>query len=124
LQFKCSDSFLLRYVKLTQYDEGNGQTAYSYVIYGLLFLSTLMSASSGCANDYLSKASSASLHALNMWMYASGFIANTLYYIILTWINPDEPGFFEGYAGWGFGVIVCNSIIGLAITAVYKVELY
>jgi hypothetical protein len=62
------------------------------------------------------------MHALNMWLYAGGFIANTAYYFALAISNPNEPGFFQGYGGWGFGVVVCNSLIGLAVTAVYKVN--
>lgn len=55
-----------------------------------------------------------------MWLYSFGFAMNLVYYLFLSIFNPDEPSFFEGYFGWGFLVIVCNSVIGLAITAVYK----
>lgn len=71
---------------------------------------------------YLTIASPASLHALNMWLYSSGFLMNAVYYFFLSIVKVDEPGFFEGYMGWGFAIIVCNSIIGIAITAVYKVD--
>ena len=88
-----------------------------------MFLNTIISAICGCYNDWLTKASSASLNALNIWLYSFGFVLNTLYYFFLTTIHPEEPGFFEGYNGWGIAVIFLNSIIGLAITAVYKVGL-
>ena len=108
----------------SQYDECKGSSSYSFFVYLLIFLNTAISAVCGSYNDYLTKASSASLHALNMWLYVFGFVLNTAFYFFLSIINPEQPGFFEGYNGWGFFVVVCNSVIGLAITAVYKVHFF
>lgn len=94
---------------------------YSVSIYAILMLSTMISAVSGCFNDHLTKSSSASLHALNMWLYGTGTIMNFGYYIVLKNTNESEPGFFQGYSSWGLVILMFNCVIGIVITAVYKV---
>lgn len=53
-------------------------------------------------------------------MYAFG----TLFNLMAFWLEPafkgEGFGFFEGYQLSTFGVIACNSFIGLAVTAIYK----
>lgn len=92
-----------------------------WTTYMLIFVNTIISAGCGCYNDYLTKASSASLHALNIWLYTFGVIFNMIFYLGKYFVNPTEPGFFVGFSGWGLMVVFCNSIIGIAITAIYKV---
>jgi drug/metabolite transporter (DMT)-like permease len=57
-----------------------------------------------------------------MWLYMGG---SGLNFSVFAWrslfSNYQEPGLFSGYDGWGIGVLICNSLIGIAITAVYKV---
>ncbi|KAJ2994118.1 hypothetical protein HDV02_001855 [Globomyces sp. JEL0801] len=101
----------------SQYSECDASTSYPVIQYVLICLSTIISSLCGSFNDHLSKASSASLHALNIYLYGSGFIFNLLYFVGLQLFSSNEPSFFAGFSGWGLGVIACNSLIGLAITA-------
>ncbi|KAI8903158.1 nucleotide-sugar transporter-domain-containing protein [Gorgonomyces haynaldii] len=105
---------------VTQYDDCKGQAQYGISVYLAIFANTVISATSGCLNDYISKSSSASLHAINVWLYSSGCLMNIGYYFYQASVNPEEPGFFEGYQGWAIGVLMLNSLMGIAITAVYK----
>ncbi|KAJ2992130.1 hypothetical protein HDV02_003268 [Globomyces sp. JEL0801] len=104
----------------SQYDECKASGSYSVMLYMVICLATIISSLCGSFNDHLSKASSASLHALNIYLYASGFVFNLAYFIVLQIFSSTEPGFFDGFSGWGLAVVICNSLIGLAITAVYK----
>ena len=108
-------------ISFSQYNECSGNS-FEITVYMLIFFNTIISACCGCFNDYLSKATNASLHALNIWLYSFGFLFNLSYYFLLRFQNPNEPAFFDGYKGWGLMIVFTNSIIGLAITAVYKVS--
>jgi UDP-galactose transporter len=105
---------------VSQYDETNEGGSFGIGVYLLIGASTLISACCGCYNDHITKSTNTSLHILNAYMYGFGFIMNFVYYGFMAIINEDEPGLFQGYNGWGLGVLICNSLIGLAITAVYK----
>ncbi|KAI8903157.1 nucleotide-sugar transporter-domain-containing protein [Gorgonomyces haynaldii] len=105
---------------VTQFDECKGAGMYSFWVYLAMFIYTLVSSVAACLNDYISKATPASLHAINIWLYASGCLMNVAYYFYQASVNPEEPGFFEGYQGWAIAILILNSLIGIAITAVYK----
>jgi drug/metabolite transporter (DMT)-like permease len=105
----------------SQYDECKKAGLYAFEFYILLFVSTSITSFCGCFNDSITKEKDTSLHGINIWLYLSGFIFNLLYYIYLQLVSETkEPGFFDGFSGWGIGIITINSFIGLAITAVYK----
>jgi hypothetical protein len=114
----------LRHFSSLKYNESNGSPSYPILTYGLLFASTLISSCCGCYNDHITKASKASLHILNIWLYTAGFLINIIFFVLKSAVKDDEPGLFDGYDGWGLGVLICNSLIGIAITAVYKVSFF
>ncbi|KAJ2994120.1 hypothetical protein HDV02_001857 [Globomyces sp. JEL0801] len=102
---------------MSQYDECNASSTYSVSLYFLICFSTILSSISGSLNDHFSKSSGASLHALNIYLYSSGLLFNLVYFVLRQLFSSSEPAFFDGFWGWGLGVIICNSFIGLAITA-------
>ncbi|KAK5053699.1 hypothetical protein LTR84_001660 [Exophiala bonariae] len=105
---------------VTQYHEGSGLT-YPLPTYLVLLLQTGVSAVAGVLNQFLCKSQPASLHAQNMVLYGFGTLTNGIVHIAITFLNPNEPGFFQGYNQVGaFLVIASNVLLGLAITAVYK----
>jgi UDP-galactose transporter len=103
---------------VSQYEEK--ETGYPLSIYTLLGLSTLIAASCGCYNDYISKVGNTSLHLLNIYLYFFGFVLNLGYFWALRFTKEHQIGFFDGYSVCAVAILVCNSIIGLVITAVYK----
>ena len=79
----------------------------------------------GVYNQALLKSHDQSLHAQNMFLYASGVGINILLHITLKLVKADEPNFWSGYDSLAaILVIVSNTMIGLAITAVYKCEIF
>jgi hypothetical protein len=57
-------------------------------------------------------------------MFASGFAINIVFSLTSTLFDGEHPGLFDGFDGWESSVLICNSLIGIATTAVYKVFLY
>jgi hypothetical protein len=55
-------------------------------------------------------------------MFASGFAINIVFSFTSTLLYGDYSGIFDGVDGWGIGVLLFNSLIGIATTAVYKVK--
>lgn len=109
---------------VTQYHEGSGLT-YPPPTYLVLLLQTAVSAVAGVLNQFLCKSQPASLHAQNMVLYGFGTLINGVVHVVITFLNPDEPGFFQGYDQLGaFLVIASNVLLGLAITAVYKCKVH
>lgn len=108
---------------VTQYHEGSGLT-YPLPTYFVLLLQTAVSAVAGVLNQFLCKNQNASLHAQNMVLYGFGTLINGIVHITITFLNPHEPGFFQGYDQVGAVLVIAsNVLLGLAITAVYKCEL-
>jgi hypothetical protein len=91
-------------------------------LYLLIALGTVISASCGCYNDHITKASPSSLHSLNVWMFASGFAINLILFALVTMFGENQTGFAVGYNGYVIGVLLVNSFVGIASTAVFKVS--
>jgi UDP-galactose transporter len=106
---------------ISQYNECAGTTRASPLAYALLAMQVTITAVSGAWNDHVTKANATiSLHAINMALYSSGFTINFLVFLTRQMMGI-EPGFFQGYdSPMAIMVIVMNSFMGIAITAVYK----
>lgn len=90
--------------------------AYAYF---LLFVSLLISSVSGVWNDYLLKTDNGqSMHVVNMSIYAFGFIMNGISYV---WIADPDERFFVGFDNPStYLVLLCQSLFGVSVSAVYK----
>ncbi|KAJ3158350.1 hypothetical protein HK101_001322 [Irineochytrium annulatum] len=104
----------------SQYDPSNGAAVYSLYTYFLLGLSVTITALCGCVNDMINKNMNLSLHTINFFLYAIGFMLNMCVYIFTAISDPTAPGFFQGYDLMACVLVLCNCLIGIAITAVYK----
>jgi hypothetical protein len=87
--------------------------------YLLLFISLVISSVSSVWNDQLLKHdNNTSMHIINMLLYAFGFLMNGISYVYTA--GPDR-GFFSGFdKSATFLVLICQSLFGVTISAVYK----
>jgi len=67
-------------------------------------------------NENTLNACDASLNAHNTFLYLFGFIFNGICFML----SSEPRGFFQGYNSAGLMVIFVNSIIGIAISGVFK----
>lgn len=104
-----------------QFDPCKSVPMHSLVTYGLVFFSLMLTTMSSVSNDFILKTSTLSLNGVNTMLYMFGFSLNILYFFVES--MQGGPGFFEGYNSQAFLVIFLNSIIGIVITAVYKVNI-
>jgi hypothetical protein len=102
-----------------QYDPCKGSPLYSVGTYMLLATAVAITTISSVWNDHVLKNTRLSLNGVNAILYASGASLNFIVFIWDHWIQ-NGPGFFEGYTSQALLVIFFNSIIGIAITLVYK----
>ncbi|KAJ3105280.1 hypothetical protein HDU97_008303 [Phlyctochytrium planicorne] len=105
---------------VSQYDPCKGGAVHSVSSYLLLFLSVSITALSGCLNDHINKTLGIPLHAINVYLYFFSFVLNLSYFFYVRSADPTSPAFFEGYDRIAMMVVLCNCVIGLVITAVYK----
>lgn len=112
---------------LVQYDACRAQTTLPLVLYVILFIHVSLSSFNSIWNEHLVKAKDApSLNVQNAFLYMFGALFNFMAYLILpsTLYGADASagsrGFFHGYTFITVLIVVLNSVIGLAITAVYK----
>jgi len=108
---------------VVQYDDCKKSTLLPATTYAALLVSLCISSAAGVWNEHLLKTFSASLHAQNMCMYVYGVIFNVL--IFLLWEKPAEEVlssslWFRGYSVGALGIIMCQAVLGLAVTAVLK----
>jgi drug/metabolite transporter (DMT)-like permease len=113
IMFQCSGLLVF------QYDPCRSSTLQQFSTYMMIFSSLLLTTVSSVTNDHILKTSSLTLNAVNALLYAFGIILN-MFFFVFDSLNGG-PSFFEGYTAQAFLVVFLNSIIGLVITAVYKV---
>jgi len=87
---------------------------------GLATFSTFLTSFASVWNEILIKEQPQPLNVQNFFLYIYGFVLNVLCFLFLPPPGGQSVGFFAGYTGAAIGVVICNSLIGLAITAVYK----
>lgn len=108
---------------VVQYNPCKGRGMYPLSAYLLMALSTVVSALCAVCNEYLVKNYKIGLNVQNAVLYLGGTWMNILAFLILPNPNSQQAdiGFFDGYSNpLALGVVACNALIGLAITAVYK----
>eukprot|EP01116_Phalansterium_solitarium_P021668 TRINITY_DN6827_c0_g1_i1.p1 TRINITY_DN6827_c0_g1~~TRINITY_DN6827_c0_g1_i1.p1 ORF type:complete len:387 (-),score=144.65 TRINITY_DN6827_c0_g1_i1:540-1700(-) len=109
---------------IVQYDPCKDGSILPAYVYAVLISAVLITSVSSVWNEHMVKNHRASLHVQNMGLYAFGFTLNLLGFLMMPILLPAEPSahipFFEGYTLTAIGVVFCNSIVGVVITAVYK----
>jgi drug/metabolite transporter (DMT)-like permease len=104
-----------------QWDPCKNSPLYPPWVYAALLTASLITAVCSVWNELLLKQMDAPLHLQNTIMYACGAVLNMFAFWFLPPPGRDTtPAFFEGFGLQAALVVFCNSIIGLAITAVYK----
>jgi hypothetical protein len=91
-------------------------------VYGILFLSLVITSACGVWNDKILKDSdgSASMHTVNALLYMFGFALNSMVYLATTRTSNDVH-FFSGFDRiTTYIILACQSFVGIAVTAVYK----
>lgn len=108
----CLSLFCAKYTPVTDSSES------ATTGMGWLFLLTHVSiaALNGVWNENSLTACSASLNAHNTFLYGFGSLFNLIGFVF----SSEKRGFFQGYDAAGLTVIFVNSIVGLAISGVYK----
>ena len=86
--------------------------------YVLLLVSLLISSTCGVWNDSMLKKNGTSMHTINILLYAYGFVMNGATYIYHA--DPTRR-FFSGFdQASTYPVLLCQSLFGVTISAVYK----
>mmetsp|Transcript_23265 Transcript_23265/g.57898 ORF Transcript_23265/g.57898 Transcript_23265/m.57898 type:complete len:355 (-) Transcript_23265:117-1181(-) len=108
---------------IVQHNPCKSTTRYPPVVYLMMATSVVLTGLCAVRNEYLVKNYKIGLNVQNLVLYGGGVWMNFLAFLLLP--NPNssqaEMGFFDGYDNpLAIGVVFANSMIGLAITAVYK----
>lgn len=89
----------------------------SLLMYVLLGLQISISGLTGVWNSHLLKPEEVTLNAFNLNLYAFGAVLNLTAY----WLwEGAQHSILEGWSVASVGILLCNSLIGLAISAIYK----
>ncbi len=106
---------------IVQYDPKKEQLVLSIHSYLLLIGSVGITSLSGILNEKQLKGFPASMHIQNSVLYIFGTILNFLIFMLLPppGSNTHVP-FFHGFSIGALLIVICNSLMGIAITAVYK----
>jgi drug/metabolite transporter (DMT)-like permease len=106
---------------IVQYDACKSSSLFSTKFYFLLIASSLITAVCTVVNEHLIKTYNVNLNIQNGILYCFGFMLNLSVFLLFPNIyGHGHKGFFEGYSWIVVAVIGCNSILGIAITFVYK----
>lgn len=106
---------------IVQYDACKKMPIFEAKLYIILLLNCSISSVCTVWNEHLLKTYSVTIHIQNMALYFFGSIANMcLFMYSYKYSENYSKGFFEGYSLSVFAVVLCNSLLGLVITAVYK----
>ena len=84
---------------------------------GLVFLSVSLSGVASVWNAHILKPANVNLHAFNFFLYGFGMVFNSLIY---NFLEGAKLSFSDGWSLPATGIVVCNSLIGIAISYVYK----
>jgi len=116
-------AFQISGLVIVQYDVCAEHPLFSMDVYLVILFSVSLTSFCGVWNEKQLKTFELSLHEQNMILYFFGIFLNLFGFLISKYLIAPEttPNFFEGYTSVGaIGVLVGNSLIGLAVTAVYK----
>ncbi|KAI3659719.1 hypothetical protein MP638_005193 [Amoeboaphelidium occidentale] len=112
VMFQCSGLVVF------QYNPCKGVPLYDSTTYLLLLLAVCITTVTSVWNDFLLKSTNLSLNCVNLFLYGFGVIYNCGFFLQERW--KGGPGLFEGYTAQACLVVFLNSIIGIAISLVYK----
>jgi hypothetical protein len=106
---------------IVQYDACKSSPLFAAKFYYILIGSSLVTAVCTVVNEHLIKTYNVNLNLQNAILYAFGFVLNMSVFLLFPDIyGRGRIGFFEGYSWIVIAVLGCNSILGIAITFVYK----
>ena len=100
---------------VAQYDACKKATLLPLYVYLLLLLSLLITSVSGVINESLLKGERAHMHVQNICLYIYGIVLN----LAIFFATATQP-FFHGYSPPAWGVIACQSLLGVVVTFVLK----
>ena len=107
---------------IVQYDSCKGSALLSIPVYLALFGSLFISSGAGVWNEHVLKTFGISMHVQNICLYSFGVLFNLLVFVFL-----EQHGgrgllgsYFHGYNPAAVGVILCQAVLGLVVTAVLK----
>ena len=83
----------------------------------LLVIQVTISGSCGVWNSHTLKPKEVNLNAFNIFLYGFGALINSSAYFMY---EGASRSIFEGWSFASAGILLCNSLIGLAISAIYK----
>jgi UDP-galactose transporter len=108
---------------IVQYDACKGTALLPLPVYFALLLALFISSFAGVWNEHVLKTVKVSMHVQNLCLYSFGVLFNLLVFVFL---EPRVGGrgllasYFYGYNAAAVGVIFCQSLLGLVVTAVLK----
>jgi drug/metabolite transporter (DMT)-like permease len=104
---------------LLEYSPCNGSSLYPMAVYVGNVFACLITSSSSVINEYVLKTMDSTLLEQNTLLYGFGVLLNSILFFASP-ISDSKNDFFHGYDWMAALVIFLNSLIGLAISMVYK----
>ena len=108
---------------VVQYDACKHAVLLPLPVYLALFASLLISSGAGVWNEHVLKTFQVSMHAQNCCLYAFGILINLAVFCFVeerSALMPLSSAYFYGYNAAAVGVILCQAVLGLVVTAVLK----
>ena len=110
-----------------QYDPCERHPVYPLKTYMTLMLMVFISSTATVWNESIIKGYDYPLHLQNMLLYAFGFLFNLVAYLIeepLPLLDSEgvkyDRWFFSGYTTTTVVIVLLNSLMGIAVTGIYK----
>ena len=108
---------------IVQYDACKHAVLLSLPVYLALFASLLISSGAGVWNEHVLKTFQVSMHVQNCCLYAFGILINFAVFCFVeerSTVMSLSSAYFFGYNAAAVGVILCQAVLGLVVTAVLK----
>jgi drug/metabolite transporter (DMT)-like permease len=108
---------------IVQYDDCKHAALLKVPIYFALFVSLFISSAAGVWNEHVLKTFQVPLHVQNVCMYLFGVVMNVT--VFCFWEQRPAGlslfgAYFRGYHAAALGIIFCQAVLGLVITAALK----
>jgi len=107
---------------IVQYDDCKHAVLLSLPIYLALFCSLFISSLAGVWNEHVLKTFKVTVHVQNCCLYGFGVLMNLFVFVSEELGGPTSlaSAYFTGYNAAAIGVIACQAVLGLVVTAVLK----
>eukprot|EP00762_Andalucia_godoyi_P005848 ANDGO_07020.mRNA.1 CMP-sialic acid transporter 2 len=113
--------FLAFSLVFSQYNPSSGTFRFGVLSYLICFFMDLCSASASTFNEWIIKEKAqAPLFLQNAILYGVGAFLNLLFVLTVFWSRISAGGYFEGYSGIVFPLILIQSCDGIAVSVVLK----